>query len=166
MKKIEVLILSTLVLLLSLQSQNLVAQSETISVGGKASGQGGTVEYSIGQVVYGPTASEDLWTISQGLQQPYIIQAITALENSDIGLSYKVYPNPTRDFILLNIDKENTFPEGSFYSIFDVEGQLIKDGEIRSRETLIPMKELQDGTYLIKAFLNNEEVKVFRIIKN
>ena len=165
MKKKEALIVSGLIILLFFQSQNLLAQSGTVSTGNKATGTGGTVDYSIGQAIF-TTASGSNGAISQGIQQPFIIQSVTAIENVDISMYFNVYPNPTQDYVILNIGKEYIPQEGSFYSIFNINGELIKKGQISGRETQIPMNELESATYLIKTFLNNTEVKIFRIIKN
>ena len=165
MKKIDVLIVSTLVLLLSFPAFKLKAQDAPVTTGSKATGSGGTVDYSIGQVIYAP-ATGNTGSINQGLQQPFIIQAVTAIEDEKIGLYYQLYPNPTTDFIVLRIDKENIDSERSYYSIFNVKGELIKKEQISNKETQIPMRELNSATYLIKTFINNEEVKIFRVIKN
>jgi hypothetical protein len=165
MKKIETLIRSVVVILLFLQSQNLLAQSGTISTGSQAAGPGGTVDYSIGQAIC-PNASGSNGTISAGLQQPFVIQSVTAIENEDIGRFYNVYPNPTSDYLILSIEKEIISSGGSYYAIFNITGELIEMGEISGQETQIRMKELESATYLVKAFLNHKVVKTFRITKN
>ena len=165
MKKIEVLTISTLILLLSLQSQILLAQSGTVSTGHVATGTGGTVEYTVGQVVY-VTAIGSNGSVSAGIQQPFVIQAITAIDNKDINLIYTLYPNPTSDHIILNIENQIVDPDGSYYTIYDVKGEVVKNGQIIGRETHIQMKELKSATYLIKTYLNKEDAKIFRVIKN
>jgi hypothetical protein len=73
-------------------------QSTIPASGGNASGSGGTVCYSMGQITY-QTFEGINGTIAQGVQQPYEISVVTAIENTErITLEYKVFPNPTRDY--------------------------------------------------------------------
>ncbi len=53
----------------------LHAQESTTASGGEASGDGGTVSYSVGQVVYG-THSGTTGSVSEGIQQAYEISVI------------------------------------------------------------------------------------------
>lgn len=164
MKKIEALALSTFFLLLSF-THHITAQSGTISAGNIATGSGGSVDYTIGQVIY-MHATGSTGSVNHGLQQPFVIQAVTGIKDHSIDLYYRLYPNPTSDFIVLNIDKESTYLNGSSYSIFNINGELVSSGEIEGKQTLIPMKELVSATYFIRTFLNDIEVKTFRVIKN
>lgn len=68
---------------------------ETVSAGGKeATGTGGTVSYTIGQVVY-TTNTGTNGSVVQGVQQPYEISVVTGLEEAeDISLEFSIYPNP------------------------------------------------------------------------
>jgi hypothetical protein len=50
---------------------NLQAQEVLNASGGKATGSGGTANYSIGQITFNTTTSSGGITISQGVQQPY-----------------------------------------------------------------------------------------------
>ena len=57
------------IILLVLSNTNSFAQKNTISAGGLATGAGGTVSYSIGQIDY-ISATGTGGTANQGLQQP------------------------------------------------------------------------------------------------
>jgi hypothetical protein len=139
----------------------LKAQSGTVSSGGEASGGGGSVSYSIGQIDY-ITENGAGGTITQGLQQPYEILVITGVENKEIDLSVSVYPNPTADQVTLNVI---SFLNMS-YILTDIQGKLVKQNKLTSNETQINMSELNKATYLIKVLSNNKEVKTFKVIKN
>ena len=82
-----------------------VAQRSTVSEGGEATGSGGTASYSIGQTLY-VTNSSEAGTVSQGVQQSYIIKAITGLDELGISLNLTAYPNPATDFVQLKIESE------------------------------------------------------------
>ena len=144
---------------------SLFAQSGTVSSGDKATGSGGSVHYTVGQVVYVP-ATGGAGTLSQGIQQPFIIEAITAIDQDLVDLSFNFYPNPVSDFLILTIEREIQISDDSFYSVFDIRGKLLKKGKIEGSQTQIPMKEFGSSTYLIKTYIDNSEVKTFRVIKN
>jgi len=143
----------------------IVAQSGPVSTGDKIKGPGGTVDYTVGQVVYMPSSGSN-GSALQGMQQPFIIQAVTGLSIREIDLSMVLYPNPTSDFINFKIDKENIDFSNCSYSVFNLNGEQVLHGVIRESETLIPMKDLASATYFVKAFINKVEVKAFRVIKN
>jgi hypothetical protein len=88
----------------------LQGQATIPATGGNATGSGGSVSYTIGQILYN-TFSGTNGTVAQGIQQPYEISVVTAIENTEgIALEYIVYPNPTRGLIKLIIkpfDYEN-----------------------------------------------------------
>jgi hypothetical protein len=150
------------VLLLCIGLSGLQAQVAIPASGGNATGSG-TVSYSVGQVVY--ITNTNSGSVTQGVQQPYEISVITAIEAAkDINLIFSVYPNPTTDFLTLkvkNIDKENLS-----YWIYGVSGNLIETKRIVADETQISMTNMVSGTYFLKIATANKEVKIFKIIKN
>jgi len=77
----------------------LQAQVTIPASGGNATGSGGTVSYTVGQIQYN-TYSGTNGTVSQGVQQPYEISVVTAIKNTgEITLECIVYPNPTRGLL-------------------------------------------------------------------
>ncbi len=84
----------------TIQAQNTIPAS-----GGNASGGGGTVSYSVGQIVYTTNTSVSSGSVAQGVQQPFEISVITAIEQAeDITLVCSVYPNPASDFLTLKVE--------------------------------------------------------------
>ena len=74
----------------------LEAQHAFPVTGGEASGTGGTVSYTLGQVWYTTLNSNDV-SITQGVQQPFEILEITGLPSSTgITLDVSLFPNPGR----------------------------------------------------------------------
>ena len=69
------------VLLLGLGLTGLQAQTSVNATGGDASGSGGSVSYSVGQVVY-TTNTGTSGSVAQGVQQPYEISVVTAIEEA------------------------------------------------------------------------------------
>ncbi len=150
--------------LLGLGLVNVQAQSNTVANGGEATGSGGTVSYSVGQVDY-ITAIGSGGIITQGVQQPYEILITTGLvEDNDILLQSTTYPNPASDYIMLKV--ENYKSENLTYQLYDVTGKNLENKKIDNTETNIVLSTLAPATYFLKIIQNDKEIKSFKIIKN
>jgi len=76
------------VLLLGLGLTGLQAQESVNATGGNASGSGGSASYSVGQVAY-QTHTGTNGSVSEGVQQPFEISVVTAIEEAKgINLSF------------------------------------------------------------------------------
>ncbi len=140
------------------------AQTSIPASGGNASGSGGTVSYSVGQVVY-TTNSNSNGSVAQGVQQPFEISVITGLEEAlGISLELIVYPNPATDFIKLMI--RNYEVKNLSYQLYDLNGSILQDDRIESNETQILMQNLKPSAYILKVIQGKKEIKTFKIIKN
>jgi len=160
MKKI---IVST-ILFLCLGMFVLQAQQVVTTSGGNATGSGGTVNYTVGQVVY-TTITGTNGSVAQGVQQPFEISVITGIEEaSDISLEIMVYPNPATDFIRLKI--ENYEVQNLRYQLYDNSGSLLQDNKVEGSETSLVMNNLVPAIYFLKVIQGNKEIKTFKIIKN
>jgi hypothetical protein len=141
----------------------ILAQNAVSASGGNASGSGGSVSYTAGQIFYN-TISGLNGTVTQGVQQPYEISVVTALENTEgITLEYQVYPNPTNGLIKLIIKPFEY--ENRRFRLYDLNGILIQDEKIENEETEISLGNLSSSMYLLKIINDNHEVKVFKIVK-
>jgi hypothetical protein len=141
----------------------LSAQQGAAASGGDAKGAGGSVSYSIGQTDYMANTGTS-GSVNQGLQQPYEIQILTGIEQTGIRLSCAVYPNPTSDFIILNV--QGTDINSGNYELFDSHDKLIRSQKVVDEETRIPLTGLPDGIYLLRLTGDGQVLKSFRIIKN
>jgi hypothetical protein len=140
------------------------AQNAIPATGGNASGSGGSVSYSIGQIVYTKNAGTN-GTAAQGVQQPYEISVVTAIEKAlDISLEMVVYPNPATDFIKLKISNYDL--QNLRYQLYDINGSLLLDNKVESNETSIIMSNYLPSTYFLKISDKNKVVKTFKIIKH
>lgn len=153
-------VLSLLYLLLL--SASAFAQSATVSAGGDIKTSNGSVSFSYGQVNYINASSGT--SINQGVQQPYEIYILTDTDGTNsIKLFLNVYPNPTTDVLFLDI---NDYPiENIKYQLFDIEGKIILDNKILSKQTTIQTGNLASATYLLVVTDGNKEIKTFKIIK-
>ncbi|MBT5338768.1 T9SS type A sorting domain-containing protein [Candidatus Falkowbacteria bacterium] len=152
------------VLLLSLGLTGLQAQEVISATGGEASGGGGSVSYSVGQVFY-TTSTGTTGSVAQGVQQPYEISVVTEIEQAkDINLMILAYPNPTNDYLMLKVDNYDN--KNLLYQLFDISGKLLESKKITSNETQIKMEMLIPSNYFIKVTDKKKEIKTFKIIKN
>ena len=140
------------------QAQNTISSS-----GGNASGGGGTVSYSIGEVVYTRLTGIN-GSVSQGVQQPFEISIITAIEGAElISLEFRIYPNPVSE--ILKLRTENYEIENLRYQLYDINGNILLSNKVEINETNISMQNLISATYLLKIIQGNKEIKTFKIIK-
>lgn len=148
----------------SLYLSFLQAQETIPATGGNATGSGGSVSYTIGQVTY-QTLSGTNGTVAQGVQQPYEISVVTAVENTDyINLVCTVYPNPTRGLLKLIIESSDY--ENLRFKIYNINGVLLQDNKVEARETEISLDNQSSSVYFLKVIKENLEVKTFKIIKH
>ena len=77
----------------------LHAQESPTASGGDATGSGGTVDYSVGQVAYITNVNAS-GTVSQGVQQAYEIFTV-GIQEAELNISLSVFPNPTADNLTL-----------------------------------------------------------------
>ena len=151
------------VLLLGLGLTGLQAQTSINATGGNASGSGGSSSYSVGQVAY-QTHTGTNGSVAQGVQQPFEISVVTAIEEAKgINLSVSAYPNPTTDYLTLEV-KEFELSNMSF-QLYDMSGKLLQNEKITGNQTSIVMSNLVPATYFVKVTESNKEVKTFKIIK-
>ena len=151
------------VLLLGLGLIGLQAQESVNATGGNASGSGGSASYSVGQVTYQMHTGTN-GSVAEGLQQPYEISVLTAIEEAkDINLSVRVYPNPTADYLTLEVKDFELLD--LHFQLYDINGKLLQNNKITSHQTSIFMSNLMPASYFVKVIQRNKEVITFAIIK-
>lgn len=156
--KIKKLLVTTL--LLGLTQVN--AQEAVVTSGGNTTGTNGNVSYSVGQIVY-TTNSGATGSVAQGVQQPFEIQTLLGAENFNINLQLAVYPNPTTNWLQLEV--KNTDFTNLSYQLFDLNGRMILNQKVIAETSTISMEQLPAAIFLLKVVNNNKEVKIFKIIK-
>ena len=137
------------------------AQSDIVPVGGTATGNGGTVTYTVGQIAV-HSYSDGTFTISEGVQQAYEIQTIGIDNYPGITLNAMVYPNPTVGNVQLTINNEQL--EGAV-KVFDTNGKFLFSKKIEGETTVIPMADLAMGTYFVNVLNGTQVLKSFKVVK-
>lgn len=98
------------------------------------------------------------------MQQPFEISVVLGIDNYAINLEVSAYPNPTTNYLTLNIG--NAALSALNFQLYDITGKLIESRKIISSIETIDMENLPTATYFLKVADNNKEVKTFKIIKN
>lgn len=139
------------------------AQESPTAAGGDATGSGGTVAYSVGQVVY-TTNTDASGTVSQGVQQAYEIFTV-GIKETELNISLSVFPNPTANNLTLQISDYNN--EKLSYQLFDMQGKQLSNGQVTAQQTQINMNGFPSATYFINVVNHeNKKFQSFKIIKN
>ena len=163
--KTKIFLLLLLTIGITCLSNGIQAQVTTSTAGGDATGDGGTVSYTIGQVFYQSIKGTNGNTVSQGVQQPFEISVETGIpEASGINIGASAYPNPTTDHLTVKVEDYDT--SGLQFMLFDMSGKLIKITKAEGIKTQIDMSGLIPASYFIKVLDKNKEIKVFKIIKH
>ena len=152
-------LLLTFTFLSLLATLELSAQENTVASGGKATGSGGTVSYSLGQVVYSTNIGTN-GSVSQGVQQPYAVSTTVGINETSIQLN--AFPNPTTNNLTLTTDDS----ESLSYQLFNIQGAEISSKTLNSKTSNISLEGHPPATYFLKVIKNNEVIKAFKIIKN
>ncbi len=138
------------------------AQESVNSIGGVDAGTGGTVSFSVGQMVY-TTDSKEGGAVVQGIQRPYRITT-TDIKKLDNTLSFKAYPNPSSDYLFLEMNAYRN--EKLNYQLYDMQGKLIMTNPIEIPKTQINMRNLAVGSYVIHIYdSKNQAIQTIQIIK-
>ncbi len=139
------------------------SQQNTVASGGDASGAGGTVSYTIGQIDYEALSSAS-GTVTQGVQQPFEIFAV-GLDEFGYSISASLYPNPTVNSVILTVDAWDTYSDAAF-QLTDEQGRIVRLGEVKAQETTIQVSDLANACYYLNIVVSDRLVKSFKLIKN
>ena len=139
------------------------AQESVNASGSNALGIGGSVSYSVGQIVY-MTNSGNSGSEAQGVQQAYEISMLD-VKNTAFNISLSAFPNPTPDNLTLQINSFNN--EKLSYELYDMQGKQLDKGQITEEQTHINTSSLPSSIYFIYVVdKDNKQVQSFKIIKN
>lgn len=141
---------------------SLSAQQATVTTGGEAEGPSGSVSYSIGQV-NDQFISDNDGLLSEGVQQPYELFIITDLDNPSLLISAKVYPNPTMEELMVEIQEGVT--SGLYLEIYNSEGIVVKRQKMEAAVHRIQLQEYAAGIYYLHILDGHLPLKQFKIVK-
>jgi hypothetical protein len=138
------------------------AQESAVSSGGTASGSTGKVTYSIGLTNW-QTFSSNTGSVAAGVQHPYDIKVISGIGVTGITLEMSLYPNPTPD--MLNLRIKSPMTETLSMILYDLNGSVLEQKQITQSDTQLFLGKVVAGTYFLKVYTTQNEIKTFKIIK-
>ena len=144
-----------------LSSDFVQAQQATTAGGGDAAGSGGTVAYSIGQLVY-TTSLNGAGIAAQGVQHAYETFTIGIVQTT-LNASLTAFPIPVSENLTLKISNYNE--KKLFLCLYNMHGKLVNNRQIISEETEINMINMASESYSLVVFNDGQIVKTFQIIK-
>jgi len=144
----------------------VLGQETVVTSGGDATGSGGSISFSVGQIFY-HTHEGGGGTVNEGLQQPYEIYVVTSADDLlNITLPMKVFPNPVVDHLQLVVDKMVDFSlAGYHFQLLDSQGRTVQGARITGRHTEIDMSQLLPAVYFLRVMDSRRELKTFKMIK-
>ena len=144
---------------------SLFAQSAVVPAGGSATGNGGTVTYTVGQIADQKVEGGGRYVI-EGVQQPYEIQVVGINSYPGINLTAIVYPNPTVDKVMLSIRDYEIPSSGLTLQLYDLNGKFLKTMVITDADTEIDFSEYAASTYQLRVLNQKQLLKTFKVVKN
>jgi hypothetical protein len=147
-----------LLVLLLLLPPAALAQRGAVSAGGDATGAGGSISYSIGQVGY-TAVSDQVGTSSAGVQQP--LEYLVLVVDEEAAGAAQLVPNPTSAGVQLTLSWEPGTTQ--FYVLLDAAGQVLRTAPITGPIMDIPLGDLPSAIYLLR--VEGGGGHTFRIIK-
>ena len=132
------------------------------SDGGYAKNNQFSLSYTIGEVVtdLGRDTINNA-DLTQGFQQSYI--SIVSVEDYDFDIDISIYPNPAVEHLnvrISDIDKANS------YSMYDMNGKLIRQESIRTKEFKIGFGSLSTGNYVLVFTDRERRLKTIKVQKS
>ncbi|TDD93610.1 T9SS type A sorting domain-containing protein [Flavobacterium cellulosilyticum] len=155
-------------------SQNAQASTNTImetfnTTGNDATGNSGSITYSIGQVFY-TYIGVSVYNVAQGVQQQgsEVVSGVS-LSTPEISEASKteifIFPNPTTDYVTINMKGFEFGNVQGSYQLYDNQGRLLKQNTINQNETQVNLTDLSSSLYLLQVVDTNKISKTFKILK-
>lgn len=150
-------------LLLSVLCIGAMAQPhEVVSASGASFKQStGYLTHTIGEVVT-QTLTVTGQTLSQGFLQTGLPKswAVTVEDRPDFAMS--VFPNPVHSQLVMQVE----LLQDMQYTLHDVTGVLIERGLVLNERTEIDFSYLSPAVYILRVFDNNQQIRIFQIVKH
>ncbi len=136
-----------------------------IAYGNDTTGSSGSVTYSIGQVYY-TSIEESEYNVVQGIQHQETYNSLDTQDVIEPKTEISIYPNPTTDFVNINMEGYELENGLRSYQLYDFQGRLLKQNTINQNETQVNLSDLSSSIYLLQVYVDNKALKTFKIIKN
>lgn len=143
------------------------AQSTFGVAGGDASGESGSLSYTVGQVAVMTTyskvtnASRVAANLREGVQQTYTVEELRIDGVTALDFDISVYPNPTADNVTVSFG--NTVTDVS-YELYSIDGRLLQKGRVAGAEQSIDMQQYAAGSYVLRVMAGKAQNN-YKIVK-
>lgn len=153
----------TLVGTFGLHAQTTIPANEAfVSAGGDSNNNTGSVAFSMGGPFDSFNSVAD-GSVEVGIQHGYDVFTIN-VDNNELGIFLKVYPNPTIDFLTLEVKEE--FVNQLQFSLIGGNGETLDQGDVNEKKSKLDLTKLASGFYFLNIIdTDKREVINFKIIK-
>ena len=150
-------------LLLSVCSIGALAQlHDVVSASGASFKQSsGYISYTIGELVT-TTLTVPGQVLTQGFQQTGLPKSWAVAVEDMPDFTMSVYPNPVGDVLHMQVE----LLPGLQYTLHDVTGVMIAQGLVLDERTEIDFSYLSPAIYILRVFDNNQQIRIFQIVKH
>lgn len=136
-----------------------------IPSGSNATGNSGSVTYSIGQVFYTYIGDDSVYNVAQGVQHQEAEATLGEPEVIVPTTEILVYPNPTTDYVNLKMTGTELESAQRSYKLYDIQGRVLRQNTITDTETQVSLSNLSTSIYLLTVYVDNKLLKTFKILK-
>jgi hypothetical protein len=148
--------------LLAIATFTSYSQESINTTGGDVQNAFGTVNYTIGQIVYeyhyGPTGQ-----VAEGVQQPFEISEVLGVDSETLPeMNIRIYPNPTSGLIVI----ENTDMTNINIELKDLNGKQLYSVQQLQLVNNLDISALPSGWYFLVISKDQKGVKTYKIQKN
>jgi len=158
--KAAIFILISLFLSLFSNAQS-VEQQVIAASGNHGSSPTHQLSWTIGEPVI-ETAVATNNTLTQGFHQTNLV--ITDVSEPGLAaFEMTVFPNPSMDFIYLNVSNRNQ--KKAEYILYDETGRILQQMPIVEDISMIDLNTLASATYFLVISSNSEVIKTFKVVK-
>ncbi len=90
---------------------------------------------------------------------------LTVIDGIEAGINdrLRVYPNPTKDNVLLIVENMN-IPNLS-YGLYDLRGQLIENAPISKAKTTLELSHLPPSIFILRVYEGSKTVQLIKVVK-
>ena len=142
-------------------SLGTLAQTNIVSAGINTTGSGGTVNYTVGPIIFKKPNGQ---TSTDGLQQPFEILTLSSDEFNTTSIELSFYPNPTATELHLLL--KNSGNEVFYFQLASLDGRTLVSAEkILIEDTIVNLEVHPQGIYFLQVTSGNKNIKTFKIIK-
>ncbi len=140
---------------------SLFSQQNTLATGGEATGPGGAVSFSVGQIDY-TSQSGTSGSINQGVQQPLEFFNV-GVDDKTNTFAFLIYPNPV--VAELNVELKDISLNQLSFVLTDVSGKIIETFAITQNKFTINMVDLNHANYFLNFVKQGTVVGSYQIVK-